>query len=188
MADPVASVMNAKGADGDGAVPFSGCICCFASCFTVWPDCIGCKGSSDCLCYHSESIACKLPKEEDKAKDIWCICSRGEAVLSPVKNICAVSKFEFPSRKRSESLTITIFIDHYPMLLLRLPCYSSTNWRNPLHVHCLLLHLLLQVQGRHEVHATIVWIGSCRCCYVNCCSILPFPSVSEYIAQLYEVE
>lgn len=143
MADPVASVMNAKGADGDGAIPFSGCICCFASCFTVWPDCIGCKGSSDCLCYHSESIACKLPKEEDKAKDIWCICSRGEAVLSPIKNLCAVSLiliFKFtsnifsdyrPPPNASASTTVPLFLQLKKSLACALSASSlaSTSTR-----------------------------------------------------------
>ena len=90
MSNPVNTVMTAKGADGDAAIPFCGCVCCFNACYTEWPNCIGMKGTRSCLCCHAKFLSCKIPVEEAD-KDLWFICDRGETVCSPIKNLCSVS-------------------------------------------------------------------------------------------------
>lgn len=85
------AVLTAKGADGDSAMPFCGCICCFNACYTEWPNCIGCAGTRSCLCCHSDFLACKFPTEE-KDKDNWFIWDRGQTVCSEIKNCCSVSQ------------------------------------------------------------------------------------------------
>eukprot|EP00981_Chlorochromonas_danica_P010726 scaffold3349_cov165-Ochromonas_danica.AAC.4 len=90
MADTANLVNKHNGADGEDAIPFCGCVCCFSACYTSWPQCFGCSGNCNCLCYHSVSKACKFPNPEDPDdKDIWFLCSRGDAYLGDIKNICS---------------------------------------------------------------------------------------------------
>lgn len=89
-------VMQQKGAEGAGAIPFCGCVCCFSACFTEWPECFGCAGKGNCLCYHATSRACKFPTDDPDDKDMWFLCSRGQSHFGPFQAICSVSNTNTP--------------------------------------------------------------------------------------------
>lgn len=72
--------------DLNDLVPFCGLLCCFESCFLEWPDMIGCAGKSICLCYYSESVSCKFPKEEGT----WWLCGKGHSWLAPITVCCSI--------------------------------------------------------------------------------------------------
>ena len=84
-------VVAQLGGEGDAAIPFCGMVCCFTSCYTEIPECIGAAGKTSCLCYHSEFLSCKLPNPEKRPedKDLWWVCSRGHAWLGPFNSICS---------------------------------------------------------------------------------------------------
>jgi hypothetical protein len=82
---------STKGVEGDASVPFFGCLCCFNACYLVYPNCVGCVGHSDCLCIHQDMMSCKIPIEEED-KHLWCICQRGQCVLSEIVNLCAIKR------------------------------------------------------------------------------------------------
>lgn len=84
------TILNSKGVDGDSAIPFCGCVCCFNACYLEFPACIGCAGKRSCLCCHSDFLACKFPTEEAD-KDNWFIWDRGQTVCSDIKNCCSTS-------------------------------------------------------------------------------------------------
>ena len=52
--------------------PIYGACCVFYSCYTKWPQCIGCTQATTCLCVKSKGICCKPPTNDPKT---CCICS-----------------------------------------------------------------------------------------------------------------
>jgi hypothetical protein len=128
------------GVDVNDLVPFMGCCCFITSCYTQWPDMVGCSGKDECLCMKREFLACKFPREPDT----WWLCGTGKGVLAPPKVLCMVLfiifsmmflAFFFNFFKPSYFITASV-----PSLLFRCPCISSLHWWHPLHGHHLLLH------------------------------------------------
>jgi hypothetical protein len=125
--DVAAKIANAKGADGENAIPFMGLVCCFESCYLTWPDTLGCAGKTSCLCYHTEFLSCKLPNpEKEEDKDLWFVCNRGNAVLSEPKNCCSVRNNNIYIGIL-HNLTIFFHVATFSMLLSRCPWLYSTN-------------------------------------------------------------
>jgi hypothetical protein len=58
------------------------------SCYTEFPDCIGCAGKRICLCCYSDIMSCKLPKDDEE--DIWCHIDKGHTYCGPITTCCMV--------------------------------------------------------------------------------------------------
>eukprot|EP00613_Pedinella_sp_CCMP2098_P027302 CAMPEP_0171717196 /NCGR_PEP_ID=MMETSP0991-20121206/19885_1 /TAXON_ID=483369 /ORGANISM="non described non described, Strain CCMP2098" /LENGTH=185 /DNA_ID=CAMNT_0012308359 /DNA_START=175 /DNA_END=732 /DNA_ORIENTATION=- len=51
---------NAKSlSDIADLIPCIGCICCFQSCYTDWPECCGCRSKGTICCFATECVQCK---------------------------------------------------------------------------------------------------------------------------------
>ena len=70
-------------------IPYCACICFVTSCYTEFPDCIGCAGKRICLCCYSEFLSCKFSKETEE--DIWCHINKGHTYCGSVETCCMVS-------------------------------------------------------------------------------------------------
>ena len=87
MADAAAS--DTKSPTGDvnvnDLVPFCGCVCFMTSCYTEWPNCVGCAGNTVCCCINSDFLACKFPTNPEH----WWTCQQGSVWMAPVKVCCS---------------------------------------------------------------------------------------------------
>jgi hypothetical protein len=72
--------------DAMDLVPCLGLWCCFLSCYTEFPDCLGTVGESICLCFSIKSLACKTAKEEGTC----CKCYSCECDIIPCNVCCKV--------------------------------------------------------------------------------------------------
>ena len=61
--------------------PACGVACCIASCFTVWPDCLGCSGNQTYCCMSCDMIGFKKSKDPDA----YCLCVEGTLNCIPVR-------------------------------------------------------------------------------------------------------
>lgn len=82
-----AQVTDFFGDSVEEIVPFCGCLCFLTSCFTKFPDCVGCEGKRSLLCCHNEIYSCKIPKE---GETVWCHMDRSHTYCAPIKQIYMV--------------------------------------------------------------------------------------------------
>ena len=86
MADTIALTVK-KPETGDVDVfdltPVFGLACCISSCFTVWPDCLGCSGNQTCCCVSNDMIGFKKSKDPDA----YCLCIETNIQIIPV-SVC----------------------------------------------------------------------------------------------------
>lgn len=71
-------------------IPCIGLCCCFFSCYTEMPDCLGTVCETTICCLNSRSLLCKAGKEED----IYCRCLSCECDVIPC-NGCLKSRSQF---------------------------------------------------------------------------------------------
>ena len=102
-------------------IPFCACICCVTSCYTAFPDCIGCVGRSVCLCLYSEFHVCKpgraglqwkapataaattednvtaqqeleQQQQHQQQQGACCTCQRSDIYCAPFQTVCMVRR------------------------------------------------------------------------------------------------
>ena len=85
MADAASEGNPTIGVDVNDLVPFCGCACFMTSCYTEWPDMVGCAGKDTILCINRDFLACKFPKNPDH----WWLCGQGTAWLEKPSVCCS---------------------------------------------------------------------------------------------------
>lgn len=72
-------------------VPCCGLWCCFFSCYTNMPDCLGTVCETQLCCSDYEALCCKTSKEEGTI----CKCISFNCDLIPLKTCCMVNNGDF---------------------------------------------------------------------------------------------
>eukprot|EP01041_Mallomonas_annulata_P014407 gene14407-30675_t len=61
--------------------PCCSLLCCIASCYTVYPDCLGCSGSQVCCCIANQMVTLKKSKNPDAC----CLLIENKTEIIPVR-------------------------------------------------------------------------------------------------------
>jgi hypothetical protein len=77
---PHGTAMN-EAVNSDDLCLFCGLCCVIGSCYTKWPECLGCANKGVLMCLEIEGAACKTGRTEGSL----CVCLKGESeVIKPV--------------------------------------------------------------------------------------------------------
>ena len=121
-------------------IPYCACICFVTSCYTEFPDCIGCAGKRICLCCYSEFMSCKFSKETEE--DIWCHINKGHTYCGSVETCCMVcgDNINYHFHHFNIYFYIYDFSAKSSIVLFGCQMFSTINGRNSCSGHMLLLY------------------------------------------------